>query len=142
MLLSRRLLGTIAESRNQVRSGTLGALVQTRVIVGGCASGIEIQESPKHRGIDPAKFKDAKRLQIETDPYGRGSKWLASISFDQQVRMIQDVLEANGVQYGDPNQKYIDGPYPDAIGVSNGRFVHSIEVRFYGRCAHGYPREP
>ena len=102
--------------------------------------GIEIVDPRKHWPIDPTKY-DPRELEDRTDPEGWGSKWLAGITPQDRFEMIKRVLEDNGACLGVPGT-YAGAPGRVSIGVSGGQFVRTIEVRFDGRYAHGYPCPP
>ena len=114
------------------------------VISTGFAQGIEIVDFRKHWGIDPGTYTPAQ-LQRITDPLGRGSKWLVSLSSTTKFEVIREVLEANGASVNSAGQPriYRGSIHQFAVGVSSGRFVNSFEVRCDGRrYACAYPRDP
>jgi hypothetical protein len=113
-------------------------------IEGGISDGIEVVDPRKHWGINPSNFS-RRQLERMTDPYGRGSKWLASLTDDVKFDLIREVLEANGAKMNTAGRPatYQSQPQRDFVGISAGHLVRSIEVSFDGRrYAHGYPCEP
>jgi hypothetical protein len=117
--------------------------VPQQEILDGVSRGIVILWHPKHREIDPTKYSDRERLRIDTSSRNRGSKWLYTVSREQQFQLIRQVLESHGARLHGPRRVYSGGPYEDPIGICNGAYVRSIEVEFLdGRYAHGYPCEP
>lgn len=112
------------------------------VIRGGVSDGIQVIDSPKHRGFNPSRYHDPWELQRDTDPLDRGSKWLPTVSDQERFELIRQVLEAHRARLNGPRGVYRSEPQPRPVGVSRGRPVHSVEVRFDGRQAHGYPCDP
>lgn len=111
------------------------------IIPDGPCAGIEVIDLSKHRGIDPAKYTGPHRLRVDTDPYGRGSKWLATMTDEMHFDLVKRVLEAGAATLGGPKRVYrltVD----QSVGVTAGHLVSSVEVRFDGRYAHGYPGPP
>jgi hypothetical protein len=114
-------------------------------IESGIAQGIDVLTRPtKHGRIDPSKdeYRDPRRLKKDTNPRNRGSKWLVNISENEEFTLIRQVLEENQVTLGGPKHSYRSHRQPQPIGISDGEYVHTVEVQFDGRYAHGYPREP
>lgn len=111
-------------------------------IVDGASRGIEIHDLlPKHRRIDPANYT-RRDLVRDTDPLGRGSKWLHTFPKETQFEYIRQILEQNGVQRDGPPRIVQGGPFPLPVGICNGQSVSSIEVRYASGVAHGYPTPP
>jgi hypothetical protein len=103
--------------------------------------GIEVVDFRKHWGIDPHHYTP-DQLQRLTNPLGRGSKWLASLSDPVKFEMIWRVLEVNGasMNLGGQPRIYRSTAQPHPVGVSHGRLMNSFEVRFDGRrYAPAYP---
>lgn len=96
----------------------------------------------KPRRIDPSTYPDKRRLRADSSPSGRGSKWLKDVSPDAEFEIVRQVLEQHRVRVGDPKRTLRSDPQPISVGVSNGEFVQSVEVKFDGRNAHGYPCLP
>jgi hypothetical protein len=114
------------------------------IISTGVSRGIEVVDFRKHWGIDPRNHTP-EQLQRMTDPLGRGSKWLVSLSGDAKFEMIRQVIEMNGASVSLAGQPriYRSNVQRTAVGMSNGRLVASFEVRFDGRrYAHAYPCDP
>jgi hypothetical protein len=82
----------------------------------------------------------SEQLRKSTGAYNRGSKWI--IPEPEQFDLVRQVLELHNVRLGDPSGKFQSQPQERPVGVSDGQFVHSVEVRFDGRNAHGYPCKP
>ena len=114
-------------------------LSRERQIQEGVSLGIIIQHHPKHRIINPANYTRDDLVKA-TQPYDRGSQWV--VSEQEQFELIRQVLELHNVQLGDPPGKFRGQQQDEPVGVSGGKFVHTVEVRFDGRYAHGYPCEP
>ena len=114
-------------------------LSRERQIQEGAPSGIIIQHHPKHGIIDPANYTHHQLVKA-TGPYDRGSQWV--VSEQEQFDLIRQVLELHNVRLGDPAGKFQGQPQDKPVGVSNGKFVHTVEVRFNGRYVHGYPCDP
>lgn len=112
-----------------------------RRIVGGVSDGVTVVDLPKHRPIDPSRYSP-REVQVLTQSLGKGSKWLLSVSEQEQFDLIREVLERNGVRLGDPRGVYRGKVESRAVGVSDGQLVSTIEVRFDGNYAHGYPCPP
>ena len=111
-------------------------------IQGGVSDGIIVDDHPKHRGIDYDKYTDPDRLRIDTDPRDRGSKWLVAVTLEERYEIIRQTLENHEVKLGDSRRTFRSIQQPNSIGVSNGKLVNTVEVRFDGRRAHGYPCGP
>jgi hypothetical protein len=112
----------------------------------GPSRGIQIvANEPKHGSIEPEDYLDWEDLRKQTSSRDRGSKWLKSVSDDEQRRLVQDVLELYGLQRQDqpPKRKTYRGELLDrTIGVTDGLEAKRVEVQFDGRQAHGYPSYP
>jgi hypothetical protein len=109
-------------------------------ISAGSAAGIEVVHLAKHAGVDPDRYTGANRLRIDTDPFGRGSKWLDTITDAEHFDLVRRVLEGAGAQLG--TRGIYRMTFEHHVGVTGGRLVSTLEVRFDGRYAHGYPCPP
>src|SRR5687768_1334886 len=112
------------------------------LIQAGVSTGIEILQYRKHGRVDPSEYASAALLRRDTNPRGRGSKWLHTISEQEEFDLVVAVLESHGIVLGAMRGQFKGAPRANAVGVSNGNLVHSVQVEFDGRYAHGFPSEP
>lgn len=109
----------------------------------GISEGIDIYDLlPKHRRIDPSTYRNQRDLLRDTAALGRGSKWLNTVSREEQFDSIRRILIEHRVQRDSPARVVRGGPFPRPVGVCDGQIVSSIEVRYASGVAHGYPCPP